>query len=479
MGLKGHVVKNPMNVLTDEEVKRIHYGALEVLERTGVVFNHKKALEILDDAGCSVDHKKELVRFPSYLAEESLRKCPRRVLLKGRTPEYDVVIGDPYLHFSSCPAMDMLDLETNDRKTPTAQDYANVVKTLDYLDEVHIVNVPYLHLKGVLGLVLYPEILHIELTNTQKGIILAGLHGNEVWCIKMAQATGQSLLAYLECAPPLTWGEDQVDSTLHFIEAGFPVLPGTGLATGGTSPVTLAGALVQQLAEIMAITVLIQIVKPGAGIVAKSRIEPMDMRTGEIAEGGVEKVIADAAWNQIWRWYGIPRFHTIVTTDSKVPDYQCGMEKALHYLLSALTGSNLITGVGSVYDELTSSPVVAIMDNELIRRVHRIIDGVEVNEESLAVDLINEVGPIPGHFLNREHTRRLFQSELLRPELADRFSYGEWKKAGKKTNFDYAKEKYEHIMATHEPKPLPEDQKKAIDEILEEARAFYKEKEKL
>jgi len=101
MGLNGYVVKRPLNILTEEEVKRIHYGALEVMEKTGVVFQHKRALEILGDAGCKVDTDKELVRFPNYLVEECLKKCPRRVLLKGRIPEYDVVVGDPYVHFAS------------------------------------------------------------------------------------------------------------------------------------------------------------------------------------------------------------------------------------------------------------------------------------------------------------------------------------------------------------------------------------------
>jgi trimethylamine--corrinoid protein Co-methyltransferase len=411
------------------------------------------------------------------LAEESLRKCPKRVLLKGRTREYDVVVGDPYVHFASAVCMDTLDLETNNRKTPTRQDLISLIKVLDYLDEVHIIMLPYTNLEGVSGLGLYPELFHAQLEHTSKVIITAGILGNEVWTIRMAQALNRTLLAALQCSPPLTWNSDQIESTFHHIEAGFPVFPGTGLALGATSPVTLAGSLVQQLAEIISITVLVQIVKPGTGIVAKSRIEPVDMRTGAIAEGGIEKAIADAAWNQIWRWYGIPRFHTCVSTDSKVPDYQCGIEKALHVVLSALTGSNFVAGIGSIYDEITASPVVAIMDNDLIHRVVRIIEGVKVNEETLAVDLINEVGPLPGHFLNTQHTRSFWRSELCIPDLADRVTYSEWKNQGQKISLDYAKQKYDEIMATYNPTPLPTDKKQAIDEILDEARAFYKKTE--
>ena len=477
MGLKGYVVKRPLDILTEEEVKRIHYGTLEVMAKTGVVFHHKKALEILGDAGCDVDREKELVRFPNYLVEESLRKCPRRVLLKGMTPEYDVVVGDPYVHFASCIAMDTLDLETMDRKIPTMQDHINMAKVLDYLDEVHLHYGQYVRAEGVADMCIHPQRFNITVKHALKPSITAGVFGNEVWLIKMAQVVGQNPAGHAQCSPPLTWSTDKIDCMLHYIDAGFPISPGTGLATGMTSPVTLAGALVQQQAEILSGIVLAQTVKPGIGVIAKGRIEPADMRTGMIAEGGVEKVIADAAWNQIWRWYQVPRWHTVVSTDSKVPDYQCGMEKALHFLLSALSGSNIIAGIGGVYDEITVSPVVAIMDNELARRIGKMIDGVNVNEETLAVDLINKVGPIPGQFLSTEHTRKLWKSELLLPALADRVGYSEWVGGGKKTSLDYAKEKYEEIIATYNPSPLPEDKEKAIDEIMEEVRKFYKSKE--
>ena len=476
MGLKGHVVKRPLNVLTEEEVKRIHYGALEVMERTGVVFRHDKALEMLGDAGCTVNRDKKLVRFPNYLVEESLGKCPRRILLKGMTPEYDVVIGDPYVHFASCPAMDTVDLETMNRKTPTIQDHIDMTRVLDYLDEVHLNSGPYTHIEGVADIYIHPERFNIALKHTSKRFITSGIFGNEIWTIKMAQAVGQNPLGHTECAPPLTWSEDKIDCMFHYAEAGFPLMPGTGLALGITSPVTLAGALVQQLAEILSVVVLAQVFKPGVGIVAKGRIEPSDMRTAIVAEGGVEKVIADAAWNQIWRWYQVPRWHQVVSTDSKVPDFQCGMEKALQFLFSALSGSNIIAGIGGVYDQITASPIVAIMDNELARRVGRIIDGIKVDEETLAVNLINEVGPIPGQFLGTEHTRRLWKSELLIPQLADRVGYSEWVAGGKKTSLDFARHKYEEILASHNPRPLSRNQEEQIDEIMVESRQYYTRK---
>jgi len=474
MGLKGYVVRHPLNILTDDEVKRIHYGALEVLSKTGVVFQHKKALEILGDAHCDVDVKKERVRFPNYLVEESLRKCPKRVILRGMTPDYDVVVGDPYVHFASCAAMDTLDLEIMDRKTPTLEDHVIMAKVLDYLDTVHISSGPYSNIDGVPDILIYPERFAVTIRHSSKPSITAGIAGTESWTIQLAQVVGQNPAAHVQCSPPLTASSDKIECLFHFLEAGFPILPGTGLAMGMTSPVTLAGSLVQQLAEVLSIVVLVQLVKPGAEVIAKSRIEPADMRTGTVAEGGVEKTIADAAWNQIWRGYQIPRFHVVASTDSKVPDFQYGMEKALHFLFSALTGSNIIAGIGGVYDELTASPVVAVMDNELARRVGKIIEGIDVNEETLAVDVINEVGPIPGQFLSTSHTRTFWKSELLIPQLWDRTGYEAWVQRAKKTALDYAKEKYQEILETHKPRPLTAAQEQKIDRMLQEARQLYR-----
>lgn len=463
-------MRRPLDILTDDEVKRIHYAALEILSRTGVVFHHRRALELLGDAHCTVDMGRELVRFPAYLVEESLRKCPRRVLLKGTSPEYDVTVGDPYVHFASCIAMDTLDLDTMDRRPPTLEDHINMVRVLDQLDTVHLNSGPYSHMQGVPDKLIYPSRFAASVKYSSKPSITAGMAGTELSTIEIARVVGQNPAAHVQCSPPLTVSFDKVECLFNFVEAGHPILPGSGLAMGMTCPVTMAGALAQQLAEILSVIVLAQLVNPGTGVIAKSRIEPADMTTGTVAEGGVEKAIADAAWNQIWRWYQVPRFHVVVSTDSKVPDYQCGTEKALQFLFSALTGSNIIAGIGGVYDELTASPLVAIMDDELARQVGKMVSGIDVNEDTLAVDLIDKVGPIPGQFLSTSHTRKFWRQELLVPRLADRIGYAEWTQRGRKTVLDYARDRYWEILSTPGSTPLNAAQQQEVESVLERAR---------
>jgi len=201
----------------------------------------------------------------------------------------------------------------------------------------------------------------------------------------------------------------------------------------------------------------------------------MDMRTSVPILGAIEKGIAGMGFAQMWRHYGIPSWCK-ASTDAKTPDYQCGYEKALSSMIQTLAGPSVFCSAGSVYDELLWSPVVLVMDNDMYGSIGRVLKGIDVTEETLAVDLIKKVGPVPGHYLNTAHTRAWWRHELFMPALADKLSHPEWIQAGSKTIVQKAKERVQEILATHEPTPLPEDQAKAIDEILEEATSYYKQK---
>jgi len=157
-------------------------------------------------------------------------------------------------------------------------------------------------------------------------------------------------------------------------------------------------------------------------------------------------------------------------------DYQTGYEKATALVIAALTGANSLSFGGSVHDELSWSPVMAVLDNDIFGMIGRFLEGVEVNQDTLAIDLIEQVGPIPGHYLGTEHTRKWWKKEQFIPKVADRLSYPDWMAKGKKTAIDYAKARVEEILATHKPTPLTSSQEAEIERILEEARSYYKQK---
>lgn len=475
MTLRGYTVKQPINILSEDEVKRIHSGTLEVLEETGVVFEHKKALEILADAGCKVDHEKQRVRFPSYLVEECLRKCPSSFTVKAREAKNDVRLGGNTLYFCSMIGMDAVDVDTGERKSPTVQDAADAIRVIDALDELHVSIAPYFNLEGVPPMMVFPTLISTIVKNSSKTTIGVTGYDADIWVIKVAQATNQEITGNATSAPPLTWGEGIITSTLRYIEAGFPVLPISGLNFGANSPATIAGSLVLNNAELLSMIVLTQAVSPGHRCWVSNYSQPLDMRTSQPILGAIEKGLCGMAFAQMWRHYGLPS-NCMVSSDAKVPDYQCGYEKAMSLVIQSLSGYNMLAAAGVVYDELMHSPIVTVIDSDIIGMIGRLLEGIKVTDETLAVDLIKQVGPIPGHFLNTAHTRKWWKQELFMPKLADRQSHPEWVNAGSKNIIQRAKERTKEILATHEPTPLPEDQDKAVGEILEEARSYFREK---
>ena len=222
---------------------------------------------------------------------------------------------------------------------------------------------------------------------------------------------------------------------------------------------------------------LAQLIKPGTSVIAGDFSFPMDMRFGHPAFGAVGAALHKAAHTQIWRWYEVP---TATAQDgyssSKKIDFQNGYERAMSTLLSALAGGHLSSLHGCVYGELTYNPILSILDDDIAGWVGRFIEGVEVTDETLAIDLIEQVGPIPGQYLNTAHTRKWWQQEQFIPKSADREPYPEWIKKGKKDAIALAKERMVQILANHEPEPLTPEQDKAIDEILEEARSCYRQR---
>ena len=311
--------------------------------------------------------------------------------------------------------------------------------------------------------------------HSEKVSYIGGIGGVVGWGARIFRAAGSSALVSVVGSPPLTYSEDQLANVFLAAELGLPMSVASGVAIGANAPATLAGSLVQTYAEIAAAFTLAQTVRPGMSCMASDYSQPFDMRTGGVVQGGIERGLMGAAWAQLWRTQRVPCI-TRISSDAKVPDYQCAMEKVMAVTVQALAGSSIVNFLGGVYDELVISPVVAVMDNDVAHMVGRLLDGVRVDRESLAVDTIEDVGPVPGHYLDRAHTRDTWRKEQLIPDLPYLLPYGDWLKGGKKDILALTREKYEHIAATHHPAPLTADQDAEIDAIVEEARAHYRAK---
>ena len=467
-----------LEILTEEQVEAIHRASLDVLEVTGIRFESEKALKLFHKHGCKVDFEERRVRFPPGLVEECLRKSPSSFRLRARNPENDLNIGGNTLYFCAFPGMRTVDLDTWEQRVPTIRENHDAVRVLDALPNLHLTPsyTPYCELEDVPPVMLLPVSTWSRMKYLTKPSRIGSTSDSHIWEIQMAQVLDVDVFAAMEAAPPLTWYGDAIDCAWACAENGYPVEVGCGAVMGGTGPATIAGTLVQSNAEIMSGIVMVQLVRPGTGILANAFVMAQNMRTGSPAAGGIEISLFQAAFNQLWRGkYNIP---TMVggtgPSSSQIIDFQTGYEKGISTSLAAISGSSVINLLGGIHIELTYHPVQSVLDNDIAGMIGRFVEGIAVNNETLAVDVIEKVGPIPGHYLNSKHTRDWWKKEHYVPQVADRLSYPEWFNGGKKSALENAKERVKEILATHQPTPpLTPTQENDLDRILEDAKDYY------
>jgi len=471
----------PLKILSEEEVETIHCGTLNILEKTGIRVDHKRALDVFEKNDCKVDRNEKRVRIPSAVAEECLRRAPSSFNLRAREPENDLQIGGTTTYIMPFPGMRILNLDNWQTRPATQKERIDAITVLDALDTVHCFGpyTPYFEVEDIIPAMSIPEGVAALLRYSTKAIATSAYQLDcEVFNIAMAKAVGAELAVLFNESPPLTFRFDAIEAMFRAIEAGFPVWLAGGATLGATAPATIAGATLINNAQSVAAVVLAQLIKRGTKIMCSHSLTyTQNMRNGVLTFGGIEGLLSLVAFNQLWRRYGIPTNAAIPGASSaKRIDFQCGYERALGTLVAALSGASVIMLHGGVYGELSWHPIQAVLDDDIAGMVGRFFDGIKVSDETLAIDLINKVGPIPGFYLDKEHTRTWWKKEWFIPKSADRISYPEWSEKGCKSAIDYAKERTEEILATHKPKPLTASQEAEIEKILDEAKAYYKGK---
>lgn len=463
-GYKNH---RPYDFLTPEEVERIYTGALDVLEKTGMVVAHEGAREMLQAAGCAVDEEKERVRFPADLIESSIELCPAEFPQQARNPELSLDFGGGTVYFGAFPGFTYLDMETHERHVSTVEDLARLVRLVDALPQVHTLCQPTPHLKDKPPETEMEWVIATTFRNTEKPTMGASFGGSSKYVVQMCEVLGQQVHGSICLSSPLVIPGDQAQGILDYAAAGHPLHMLSGPIKGASSPASMAGTLVMQTAEILGGTVLAQLVKPSIGVIYTGYSTVMDMRLGTYASGAIEVGIMGAASAQIARRLGIPSSVFFPMTDAKTPDPQAAYEKHLQNLLCALGGVNYIMPLGGLENEGTFSPAQVVIDNEVCAMIGKVLEGIIVDEERLAIELIHEVGPVPGNFLSQEHTRRHWRDEYIIPKVSVREGYDAWVAGGSKGAVERATDIANDIMQNHEITPLPPEVDRELDRILE------------
>ena len=457
-----------MQILTADQRFKIIQAAKSVLERTGCRVSHKGALAMLEKAGAHIDG--ERVRVPRSLVEDCLRKAPRGILIYDRegNPAMDLS-GTKSYYGTSTGSPNTKDAVTGEIHPTRVRDIAIGAKVADALPHISWV-MPFGSSQDVDSIVSDLYEFEAVVSNTTKPIAFCGYSARGVELVfEMAAlvAGGKDklkkrpfVLAYPEPISPLTFPEAVVDRMFLAADWDIPQITTGAGQLGATSPATLAGTLIQMLAEAMMSSVLIQTRKSGAPIFIAANFGMFDMRSGLNAMASPECCLQLGALAEIARDFDLPSWGCAGASDSKCMDPQAGMESTFSILAQGMTGINLIHDVGYLDMGMICSAEMLVMGDEIIGMVKRFAGGIEVTEESMACDVIDGVGP-GGNYLQQPHTMRHFK-ECWYPGLCTRSSYSAWEADGKPSFTDRCAEKTRNIVETHQPDPLNEDIASAI-----------------
>jgi len=446
--------------LTEDSIIKIDRTVIRVIEEVGFEVNSEAALNLFEEAGAWVDRKERRVRLPQAKVRKLIGIAPPEVRLCGQEEKNDIYLGGNRVYTGTGgTALYIYEPTTKQKRPATLQDLKRIARLVNRLDNIHLFMLPT-----------YPNDLPIEqvdvnrffagLDNTTKHI-MGGVYTLDgvKQVLRMAEMVAGSaeelvkrpLISMIGCSiSPLKMDANYGDLVVEIAQRGIPLVCPAEPLCGATSPVTLAGNLVIQTADSLMGVMLTQIVKPGTPVVFGSVATNTDLTNLNYLAGSVEMGLLNAAGAQMAQFYHLPFYATGGMTDSKMLDAQSGYESAITSLLCALAGANFIhDAAGMMEFAMTACYEKFVIDSEILGMVMRAVDGIKVNDDTLAFDLIKEVGP-GGNFVAARHTRRFMRREHYRPTLSDQNTREEWEAKGGKAIWQKAGEKARRLIA--EPK---------------------------
>ncbi len=463
-----------LEVLTKEDVKKIHETTLRIIEHVGVRFPSKRALEIWAAHGAAVDYERKIVKVKPHVVEEALKKAPPSYILGARDPQQNLPLDGNHvcLGTDGC-GVEIIDIETGVKRTSVLQDVRDIARVADATPEIAFhwvalsaqdtpVESRGLHeIKAVwensTKHVQTESIYNVEEAKAaiEMAAILAG--GKE-------ELRKRPVLSLMQCtAPPLGHDGGSLDAALLAAEAGIPTGFMTMSACLTTGPATMAGTLAVGNAEVVAATALLQLAHPGAPVFYAAAQTASDLRTGAYTGGGPEDFLFGAATNALADFYNIPLSMGAFATGAKEPNWQAGLEGAMSSFMASAVMSDMLLGAGFLHGSRIWSYAEMMMDCEIFSIMEKVIRGIEVNDETLAFEAIANVGP-GGHFLAQKHTKKHMRA-LFVPQFLDRRPYSEWET--KKDNApDWALAKARKILKEHQPEPLDEKIRAEMEKII-------------
>jgi trimethylamine--corrinoid protein Co-methyltransferase len=462
-------------VLSAQEVERIHAASMDLLATAGVHLDWPPAQDLFRQAGAQVDVAAQRVRIPERLVRWAVEEAPRRFTLYGSAVDFALEIGGAAPCFAGLGTpTHILDLETGQRRACTMADVVRHIQLINACQHIHNSQMD-----------VWPD--DIPMTTIHSQAIWEWAHHSRkpfgMGCYgylptldmmrMMAIASGgkdalrqrPTFFAICSVGSPMQMIQAQLEGLLICAEYGQPLAMSPEAIAGATAPVTLAGLLAQQNASVLAHVVLAQIWHPGTPVLYGTVSTIANMRLGTVALGAVETGLITAGAAQMARHYSLPCRSVGGTTESMREDVQAGLERSGTLLPAVLAGVDFITCGGTLEGTMLESEAMLVLDDEWCGAAMRLARGVDVDDGTLAVDLIKEIAPRSGgNYLAEEHTVRHFRQEHFIPALLPREPHDTWEKGGSRTALDRAKERVRDILANHRPRDLDPDLEQELDD---------------
>jgi len=465
-----------ISFLSGEDKDKIHRAAFQILSEIGMKIFQDEALALLKDAGCSVAQDR-MVKIPGDLVQQCIDSAPNSIPMYDREGKQVMDLGGHRSYFGTgSDLIYALDSKTGQRHACVLEDVNRAARVADALPNIDFI-MSFAHPSDFPARRAYLLSFQSMAVNSSKPIVCtaAGCEDlSEMWRVSRILRNGESELRskpyfiyYGEPISPLKYPAESVDKLLFCAEKSIPVIFSPAPIAGSTAPMTIAGHVAQGLAECFCGLVIHQLKARGAPFIMGMGPAVLDMSTSQCSYNAPEYLLAYMAIVEMSHYYNLPNWGYAGTSDSQVPDQQATFEAGLLTFLSAMAGSNLNHDVGYLDFGRTGSLEMIVILDEIIDQVRRLYRGIPVNDEMLAVDVIKAVGA-DGNFLIQMHTLNHLRSTQWQPKLISRVGFEKWQASGSTSLLERGREKLQQILQDHQPVPIPDDQARQIQELVDQ-----------